>query len=103
MAIQLANLDQAPKNKVINITHNYCPYTHNTIFTSYLFMNMSVRHTHMHIHSQVLFAWWGAEELGLFGSTHFVMNLAAEERNAIACNLNFDMIVCQRLSVCVCI
>lgn len=55
----------------------------------------------MHIHSQVLFAWWGAEELGLFGSTHFVMNLAAEEMDAIACNLNFDMIVCQHLSACV--
>ena len=42
---------------------------------------------------QVLFAWWGAEELGLFGSTHFVLNLDEEELPNFACDLNFDMIV----------
>jgi Zn-dependent M28 family amino/carboxypeptidase len=41
---------------------------------------------------QVLFAWWGAEELGLFGSTHFVLNLDEEELPNFACDLNFDMI-----------
>ena len=40
---------------------------------------------------QVLFAWWGAEELGLFGSTHFV--LIMDNLNNYACDLNFDMIV----------
>ena len=42
---------------------------------------------------QVLFAWWGAEELGLFGSYHYVLSLSDEELSNITCNLNFDMIV----------
>ena len=45
---------------------------------------------------KVLFAWWGAEELGLFGSTHFVLSLSAEEITNFACDLNFDMIVSTR-------
>lgn len=38
------------------------------------------------------FAWWGAEELGLIGSTHYVENLSDEDRGKIAGYLNFDMI-----------
>ncbi|MFF1461232.1 M28 family peptidase [Streptomyces sp. NPDC058330] len=38
------------------------------------------------------FAWWGAEELGLVGSTYYVANLAAAERAKLAGYLNFDMI-----------
>lgn len=41
----------------------------------------------------MLFAFWGAEELGLLGSTHFVSDLSEEERDKIALNLNYDMIV----------
>jgi hypothetical protein len=44
------------------------------------------------LQNKVLFAWWGAEELGLFGSTHFVLNLDEEELPNFACDLNFDMI-----------
>ncbi len=42
--------------------------------------------------NQVRFAWWGAEESGLIGSTYYVNNLAQEELDDIALYLNFDMI-----------
>jgi Zn-dependent M28 family amino/carboxypeptidase len=38
------------------------------------------------------FAWWGAEEEGLVGSTHYVSELTEEEGADIALYLNFDMI-----------
>jgi Zn-dependent M28 family amino/carboxypeptidase len=38
------------------------------------------------------FAWWGAEESGLIGSTAYVNGLSQEERDRIALYLNFDMI-----------
>jgi aminopeptidase S len=40
----------------------------------------------------VRFAWWGAEELGLAGSSYYVNNLSVNEQNDIALYLNFDMI-----------
>ncbi len=42
--------------------------------------------------NKVRFAWWGAEESGLLGSTHYVANLTDEEADDIALYLNFDMI-----------
>ncbi|XVV01050.1 M28 family metallopeptidase [Actinosynnema sp. CA-248983] len=38
------------------------------------------------------FGWWGAEELGLIGSTYYVNNLPATEKAKIKAYLNFDMI-----------
>jgi Zn-dependent M28 family amino/carboxypeptidase len=38
------------------------------------------------------FAWWGAEEEGLVGSTAYVTGLSQEERDRIALYLNFDMV-----------
>ena len=38
------------------------------------------------------FAWWGAEEAGLIGSTAYVNGLSQAERDKIALYLNFDMI-----------
>lgn len=38
------------------------------------------------------FAWWGAEELGLVGSTHYVNSLPSGERSQLSGYLNFDMI-----------
>ncbi|MFC4856240.1 M28 family metallopeptidase [Actinophytocola glycyrrhizae] len=38
------------------------------------------------------FAWWGAEELGLVGSTHYVESLASTELAKITGYVNFDMI-----------
>ena len=42
--------------------------------------------------NQVRFAWWGAEESGLVGSTYYVDNTSNEEFEAIKMNLNFDMV-----------
>ena len=42
--------------------------------------------------NKVRFAWWGAEESGLVGSTYYVNQLTEEEKNDIALYLNFDMI-----------
>ena len=45
--------------------------------------------------NKVRFAWWGAEELNLLGSTHYVEDLAtnnAEALKDIALYLNFDMV-----------
>jgi Zn-dependent M28 family amino/carboxypeptidase len=38
------------------------------------------------------FAWWGAEELGLHGSTAYAESLSASERELITAVLNFDMV-----------
>jgi aminopeptidase S len=38
------------------------------------------------------FGWWGAEELGLRGSRHYVTTLPAAERSKIKGYLNFDMV-----------
>ncbi|MBC9225024.1 M20/M25/M40 family metallo-hydrolase [Aeromicrobium sp. 636] len=40
----------------------------------------------------VRFAFWGAEELGLLGSEHYVASLDSDELSEIYANLNFDMI-----------
>jgi Zn-dependent M28 family amino/carboxypeptidase len=43
--------------------------------------------------NKVRFAWWGAEELGLFGSAAYVQSLKnASQLDKVALNLNFDMI-----------
>ncbi|SFB33016.1 aminopeptidase S [Amycolatopsis marina] len=38
------------------------------------------------------FGWWGAEELGLVGSTHYVNTLSSTDRSRLDAYLNFDMI-----------
>jgi aminopeptidase Y len=42
--------------------------------------------------NKVRFAWWGAEESGLVGSTYYVNNLSEAERDQITLYLNFDMV-----------
>ncbi|WP_329522142.1 M28 family peptidase [Spirillospora sp. NBC_01491] len=44
------------------------------------------------LRNKVRFAWWGAEEEGLRGSSHYVGALSAADRARIALNLNFDML-----------
>jgi len=44
------------------------------------------------LRNTVRFAFWGAEEEGLIGSTFYVNNLTEEQFNNIALNLNFDMV-----------
>jgi Zn-dependent M28 family amino/carboxypeptidase len=39
---------------------------------------------------------WGAEELGLYGSRHYVRSLGREERSAIAGYVNLDMVGTER-------
>ncbi|GAA2518874.1 M28 family peptidase [Pilimelia columellifera] len=38
------------------------------------------------------FGWWGAEEIGLIGSKHYVQTLSAAEKSKIKYYLNFDMV-----------
>lgn len=45
--------------------------------------------------NRVRFSWWGAEELGLLGSNHYINDLAANKPNMLdktALYLNFDMV-----------
>ena len=42
--------------------------------------------------SKVRFAWWGAEEASLVGSTAYVAGLSQADRDKIALYLNFDMV-----------
>lgn len=40
----------------------------------------------------VRFAWWGAEEIGLLGSQHYVTTLGSEDRTRLEAYLNVDML-----------
>jgi Zn-dependent M28 family amino/carboxypeptidase len=42
--------------------------------------------------NKLRFAWWGAEEAGLIGSTAYVAGLSQAEQDRIALYLNFDMV-----------
>jgi Zn-dependent M28 family amino/carboxypeptidase len=42
--------------------------------------------------NKIRFAFWGAEESGLLGSTHYVESLTEDQKDAIMANLNFDMV-----------
>lgn len=46
----------------------------------------------VHPNNKLRFAWWGAEESGLVGSTAYVNGLSADEKEKIALYLNFDMV-----------
>ena len=47
---------------------------------------------HIKPRNTIRFAWWGAEELNLLGSTHYVNSLSDADFAKIALNLNHDMI-----------
>ncbi|HEY0640776.1 MAG TPA: M28 family peptidase [Pseudonocardiaceae bacterium] len=53
---------------------------------------LAVHRTNYQPTKHLRFAWWGAEELGLVGSTYYVNNLPATERAKIKAYVNFDMI-----------
>ncbi|NWL78106.1 aminopeptidase [Pseudomonas taiwanensis] len=55
-------------------------------------LEMAVLLRKAHPQNKVRFAWWGAEESGLVGSTFYVNSLSDEERKKIKAYLNFDMI-----------
>lgn len=46
----------------------------------------------LHPENTLRFAWWGAEESGLIGSTAYVDGLTQAERDRIALYLNYDMV-----------
>jgi Zn-dependent M28 family amino/carboxypeptidase len=47
---------------------------------------------HVDLQNTIRFAWWGAEESGLVGSTNYVNGLSQAEKDRIALYLNFDMV-----------
>ncbi len=47
---------------------------------------------HLRPKNKVRFIWFGAEEAGLLGSEHYVLNLTPDELANIHLNLNFDMV-----------
>lgn len=53
---------------------------------------LTVAQLNFHPARHLRFGWWGAEELGLVGSTFYVNSLTAAERAMIKGYLNFDMI-----------
>ncbi|OAQ27315.1 Zn-dependent exopeptidase [Linnemannia elongata AG-77] len=44
--------------------------------------------------NKIVFGWWGAEEIGLLGSRHYVRELVKDQeaKDKIAMNMNFDML-----------
>ncbi|KAG9251211.1 uncharacterized protein F5Z01DRAFT_299083 [Emericellopsis atlantica] len=48
--------------------------------------------SHFRTNLKVRFAWWGAEENGLWGSRFYVNNMTAPEINGLLLYLNFDMV-----------
>ncbi len=48
--------------------------------------------SHVQPTNTLQFAWWGAEESGLVGSTNYVNGLSQAEKDRVALYLNFDMI-----------
>jgi hypothetical protein len=55
-------------------------------------LEVAVQMTKVKPRNPVRFAWWGAEESGLIGSTAYVNGLSQEEIDKIALYLNFDLI-----------
>lgn len=55
-------------------------------------LELALQMERAHPRNQVRFAWWGAEEAGLVGSTFYVNNLSQEEKDKIKVYLNYDMI-----------
>jgi Zn-dependent M28 family amino/carboxypeptidase len=47
-----------------------------------------------HLKNKIVFGWWGAEEIGLLGSRHYVRELVKDQeaKAKIAMNMNFDML-----------
>lgn len=58
---------------------------------SILEVALAVRSSGFQPSKRLRFAWWGAEELGLVGSTYYVNSLSTTDRSRIKAYLNFDM------------
>ncbi|MFE0151571.1 M28 family peptidase [Nonomuraea sp. NPDC059007] len=55
-------------------------------------LEIALRAARTPLRQPVRFAWWGAEEVGLLGSGHYVRSLPETERKKIEAYLNLDMI-----------
>ena len=55
-------------------------------------LEVAIRMAKVKPRNTVRFAWWGAEQAGLLGSTAYVNGLTPDEQEAVALYLNFDMI-----------
>ncbi|KAF9995970.1 Leucyl aminopeptidase yscIV [Entomortierella chlamydospora] len=62
--------------------------------TSLLEIALVLAKTNYEPKNKVVFGWWGAEEIGLLGSRHYVRELAKDEKKKkqVAMNMNFDML-----------
>ncbi len=55
-------------------------------------LELALRSSRIKLKNRLRFAWWGAEENNLLGSTHYVGALSEAESSRIAMYLNYDMI-----------
>ncbi|WP_106402758.1 M28 family metallopeptidase [Actinocorallia populi] len=55
-------------------------------------LELALRSNRLKPKNKMRFAWWGAEENNLLGSTHYVNALSEDESSRIAMYLNYDMI-----------
>jgi len=55
-------------------------------------LELALRSKGLPLKNRLRFAWWGAEENGLLGSTHYVSSLSEAEAARIRMYLNYDMI-----------
>ncbi|KAF9321827.1 Leucyl aminopeptidase yscIV [Podila horticola] len=63
--------------------------------TSLLEIALVMAEASYHVKNKVVFGWWGAEEIGLLGSRHYVRELvraADGSKERVAMNMNFDML-----------
>jgi Zn-dependent M28 family amino/carboxypeptidase len=77
-----AHLDSVPQGPGINDNGS----------GSAVLIEIAEQMANVKVRNQVRFAWWGAEESGLLGSSGYVGGLTQEELDAISVYLNFDMV-----------
>ena len=57
-----------------------------------LILELAKALSHFSTDLKVRFAWWGAEETGLWGSRHYVNNLSTEQIDSLLLYLNYDTV-----------
>ncbi|KAF9431779.1 Leucyl aminopeptidase yscIV [Entomortierella beljakovae] len=62
--------------------------------TSLLEIALVLARAEFKLKNKIIFGWWGAEEIGLLGSRHYVRELVKDKKKKkqIAMNMNFDML-----------
>ena len=84
VVVQGSHLDSVPAGPGINDNGSGSAYN--------LESAIKLAGSHIDLQNKVRFAFWGAEEENLIGSTFYVNSLSDEEFSKILLNLNFDMI-----------